>query len=124
MTTSSYQAKKILPLQKIIDGLQIIRLDATNLVAIQEIVKKFGIEIISDLAIVPLPTSHKYPNWTVTTILGIASTICELARREMFKSLIHFQPQKPTVLQNTYLWTRIIHTMSRRHTLVVNQLLT
>ena len=38
------------------------------------------IEVVFDLAVIPLPTSLSYPVWTVETNVGIATTFCELAR--------------------------------------------
>lgn len=56
----------------------------------QDIVSELKVEIVFDLATVPLPTSLRYPNWTVATIVGVASTVCEPVRRGMIESLIHF----------------------------------
>jgi UDP-glucose 4-epimerase len=70
--------------------IEVIRLDASNLAAMEAIVKEFDVDIVFDLATVPLPTSLKYPNWTISTIVGIASTLCELARSGLIESLIHF----------------------------------
>jgi UDP-glucose 4-epimerase len=70
--------------------IQIMRVDASNLGAMQTIVKEFDVEIVFDLATIPLVASLKYPNWSITTIVGIASTLCELARSGMIEALIHF----------------------------------
>jgi len=70
-------------------GLEIIRLDASNLAAMQDVVKRFKTDVVFDLATIPLPTSLEYPNWTITTIVGIASTFCEIARLGLIKSLVH-----------------------------------
>lgn len=69
--------------------LEIIRLDASNFVAMQDVVAKHKIEIVFDLAVIPLPTSLLYPNWTIATNIGIASTFCELARLEQIEYLLH-----------------------------------
>lgn len=70
-------------------SLEVIRMDASNLAAMQDIVRQRGIEVVFDLATVPLPTSLRYPNWTVVTNVGIAATFCELARMGMIESLVH-----------------------------------
>lgn len=69
--------------------LEIIRLDASNFVAMQDVVAKHETEIVFDLAVIPLPTSLLYPNWTIATNIGIASTFCELARLEQIEYLLH-----------------------------------
>lgn len=76
-------AKEMLP------DLQIIRLDASNLSAMQDVVSEFSTQVVFDLATIPLPTSLLYPNWTIETNVGIASTFCELARDGMIESLVH-----------------------------------
>ena len=70
-------------------GLEVIRLDASNLAAMQDVVNRFKIEVVFDLATIPLPTSLEYPNWTISTIVGIASTFCEIARLGLIESLVH-----------------------------------
>lgn len=69
--------------------LQIIRLDASNLSAMQDVVSDFKTQVVFDLATIPLPTSLLYPNWTIVTNVGIASTFCELARDGLIDSLVH-----------------------------------
>jgi UDP-glucose 4-epimerase len=77
------QAKKSFP------NLEIIRMDASNLPAMLDIVKRNRVEVIFDLATIPLPTSLNFPNSTVLTNVGIAATVCELARMELIESLVH-----------------------------------
>ena len=76
-------AKRLFP------ELEVIRLDASNLAAMQDLVKRFNTEIVFDLATIPLPVSLQYPNWTVRTIIEIASTMCELARLGLIETLVH-----------------------------------
>lgn len=70
-------------------SLEVVRMDASNLSAMHDIVNQRQIEVVFDLATIPLPTSLEYPNWTISTNVGIASTICELARIEMIESFVH-----------------------------------
>ena len=70
--------------------LEIIRLDAADLSAMQDIVLRHDVDTIFDLAVVPLPTSLTYPSWTVLTNIGIATTLCEIARRGHINRFIHF----------------------------------
>jgi UDP-glucose 4-epimerase len=69
--------------------LEVIRLDASDLAAMQDIVTSHAIDTVFDLAVVPLPTSLVYPSWTVATNIGIATTFCEIARRGLVERLMH-----------------------------------
>ena len=69
--------------------LQVLRLDASNLAAMQDVVVSNEIETVFDLAVVPLPTSLDYPHWTMLTNIGITATFCEIARRGLIERLIH-----------------------------------
>jgi UDP-glucose 4-epimerase len=69
--------------------LEVIRLDAADLAAMQDVVTSHDIDVVFDLAVIPLPTSLTYPAWTVQTNVGIATTFCEIARRGLIDRLIH-----------------------------------
>ena len=69
--------------------LEIFRLDASDLAAMRDLVEEKNIEIVFNLAVIPLPTSLKYPVWTVNVNIGIALTFCELARTQSIETLIH-----------------------------------
>jgi UDP-glucose 4-epimerase len=69
--------------------LKVHRLDASDLAAMHQLVQMEAIEVVFDLAVIPLPTSLRYPVWTVQTNVGIATTFCELARWGSIKTLIH-----------------------------------
>jgi len=69
--------------------LEIIRLDAADLAAMQDVVTEHNIDTVFDLAVVPLPTSLTYPSWTVQTNIGIATAFCEIARRGLIERYIH-----------------------------------
>lgn len=77
------QAKKASP------DLEVIRLDASNLSAMQDVVTAHSIETVFDLATIPLPTSLTYPHFTMQTNIGITSAFCEIARRDMIERLVH-----------------------------------
>ena len=68
---------------------EVLRLDASNLAAMQDVVTQFEIDTVFDLAVVPLPTSLLYPHWTMQTNIGITSTFCEIARRGLIGRLVH-----------------------------------
>lgn len=69
--------------------LEVLRLDASNLPAMQDVVTQFDIDTVFDLAVVPLPTSLLYPHWTMQTNIGITSSFCEIARRGLIGRLVH-----------------------------------
>ena len=69
--------------------LQVLRLDASNLAAMQDVVTANEIETVVDLAVVPLPTALDYPHWTMLTNIGITATFCEIARRGLIERLVH-----------------------------------
>ncbi len=69
--------------------LEIVRLDASNLSAMTDICRNRNIDYVFDLAVVPLPTSLDYPNWTIQTNIGIVNTFCELIRVGDIDALVH-----------------------------------
>lgn len=69
--------------------LEVIRLDASNLSAMQDVVAAHSVETVFDLATIPLPTSLTYPHFTMQTNIGITSAFCEIARRGMIERLVH-----------------------------------
>lgn len=77
------EAKHLMP------DLEVVRLDASNLSAMQDVVTRHGIETVFDLATVPLPTSLSYPHFTMQTNIGITSAFCEIARRGLIRRLVH-----------------------------------
>ncbi|MFN8380548.1 MAG: NAD-dependent epimerase/dehydratase family protein [Anaerolineales bacterium] len=69
--------------------LKLYRMDASNLAAMLQLVVSEKVDVVFDLAVVPLPTSLDFPTWTIETNIGIASTFCELARRGHIQTLVH-----------------------------------
>lgn len=69
--------------------LDVVRLDAADLAAMQDVVSSRGVEVVFDLAVIPLPTSLTFPAWTVTTNVGIVTTFCEITRRGLIDRLVH-----------------------------------
>jgi UDP-glucose 4-epimerase len=75
--------------KKVSGDLKVYRMDASDLAAMQEVIEEERVEVVFNLAVVPLPTSLKFPAWTVQTNVGIATTFSDLARRECFETLVH-----------------------------------
>lgn len=70
--------------------LKIHRLDASDYDAVGAIIAADQIEIVFNLAIVPLPASLINPRWTIDHNVALATVACELQRQGFFKTLIHF----------------------------------
>lgn len=77
------------PARKIFPKLKIYRMDAADLAAMYQVVNSEKIEVVFNLAVIPLPTSLEHPAWTVETNVGIATTFCELARWGCITTLVH-----------------------------------
>lgn len=81
--------ENLIEARKTFPGLKLYRMDASNLAAMLQLVISEKIEVVFDLAVIPLPTSLDFPTWTIETNIGIASTFCELARRGHIQTLVH-----------------------------------
>lgn len=64
--------------------------DASDLGAMRQIIERHNIEVVFDLAVVPLPASLTEPKWSVDQNVLVTTTLCELARLGLYKTLIHF----------------------------------
>ena len=64
--------------------------DATDYDAMKEIVNNESIDVVFNLAVIPLLSSHVNPvdNWNVN--VNIVLVLCELIRDNLFSTLIHF----------------------------------
>lgn len=71
-------------------NLKIYHQDASKLQAMKKIIKKEGIEVVFNLAVICLPASLKRPKWTYDINVEITSTLCELIRLDYYDTLIHF----------------------------------
>ena len=64
--------------------------DASDYDAVGAIVAGDQIDVLFNLAIVPLPASLINPRWTVDHNVALATVPCELQRQGFFETLIHF----------------------------------
>ncbi|MGZ8476120.1 MAG: NAD-dependent epimerase/dehydratase family protein, partial [Candidatus Limnocylindria bacterium] len=71
-------------------GLKIHVQDAADYDAMGAIITGDRIEVVFNLAIVPLPASLVNPRWTVDHNVALTSVLCELQRQGTFETLIHF----------------------------------
>lgn len=81
--------ENLIEARKSFPSLKLYRMDASNLAAMLQLVTAEKIDVVFDLAVIPLPTSLDFPTWTIETNVGIASTFCELARRGYIQTLVH-----------------------------------
>ena len=65
-----------------------IEQDASEYEAMKSIIRKNGIDVIFNLAVIPLPTSLERPKWTVDKNISITTTLCKLARERELKTKI------------------------------------
>ncbi len=71
-------------------GLRFYAEDVASFEAMARILAAEDIEVVFDLAVIPLPTSLERPRWTVETNVAAATTLSELLRTGRFRTLVHF----------------------------------
>lgn len=70
--------------------LKILRQDASDYEALKRIATSENIQVVFNLAVIPLPASLEKPRWTYEQNVNITLCLCELARERYFDTLIHF----------------------------------
>ncbi len=76
--------------QKRFPGLVLIKQDAADIECMASICGEYNVEVIFNLAVVPLPKCLEDPKFTIDENVAIVTTLCELARRGAYECLIHF----------------------------------
>lgn len=66
------------------------KVDAKDIYTMEHIFEKYIVDVVFNLAVVPLPASLVNPEWTFRENVGITITLCEMARASYFDTLIHF----------------------------------
>ena len=75
----------------LMSNMQIMHLDASDDCAVREAFSKFEpVDVVFDLAVIPLPTSLVRPQFCFDTNVHITSVLCELLREGRFQTLVHF----------------------------------
>jgi UDP-glucose 4-epimerase len=64
--------------------------DAGDISAMEAILKKHAVEVVYDMAVIPLPASLEDPLWCVMENTRLTTVVCELQRRGLFQSMVHF----------------------------------
>lgn len=70
--------------------LKVYNQDASDYTAMAKMMSNKHIDVVFNLAVIPLPTSLIKPMWTFEQNINITLSICELARNNYFNTLIHF----------------------------------
>jgi len=76
--------------REIYPHLSIYHQDIADYDAMQAIMEKERVDVVFNLAVIPLPASLEKPAWTFRHNNDMVTTICELARNDVFQTLIHF----------------------------------
>ncbi len=71
-------------------GLKIICQDASDYEAMKKLTKDEEIQVVFNLAVVPLPACFDRPRWAYEENMAIVLTLLELIRNHDFETLIHF----------------------------------
>ena len=72
-------------------NLRVLRLDVADEHATRQAFDALPpVDVVFDLAVIPLPTSLEQPKWCFDTNVGITSVLCELLREGRFATLVHF----------------------------------
>jgi len=71
-------------------NLIVYRNDATDYVILENIIKNNNIEVVFNLAVIPLLSSLTEPLWGFYINIKITANLCELIRKGSYDTLIHF----------------------------------
>lgn len=71
-------------------SLKVYHQDAAKMRLMKRILIDEGIEVVFNLAVTCLPASLVKPKWVHDVNVTITSTFCELLRRDLYDTLIHF----------------------------------
>ena len=71
-------------------ALKFHKADASKYDVVRAIMTDEAVDVVFNLAVIPLPTSLVRPRFTVDVNVGIATVACELLREGLYRTLIHF----------------------------------
>jgi len=74
---------------QVFPALKLYRQDASDYEAMKRTIAAESVEVVFNLAVVPLPTSLERPRWTVDVNVAITTVVCELLREGYYRTLIH-----------------------------------
>lgn len=74
-----------------VPDLRVLRIDVSDDQAVREVLSgREPVDVVFDLAVIPLPTSLERPRFCFDTNVRITSVLCELLREGHFETLVHF----------------------------------
>jgi UDP-glucose 4-epimerase len=76
--------------RELFPALKLYRQDAADFDSMAAIFASEAVDVVFNLAIVPLPASLVNPRWTVEHNVALATVPCELLRLGYYKTLVHF----------------------------------
>lgn len=76
--------------RQIFPNLKFYNQDASDQAAMQEIIRNEGVDVVYNLAVIPLPYSLEHPRPTLDINIAITSSLVELLRLKEYQTLIHF----------------------------------
>ncbi len=71
-------------------GLEIKKLDVSHETDVKNFFKKNNVDIVFNLAVIPLLVSLENPKWCMEQNISITTNICEAMRENFFEKLVHF----------------------------------
>lgn len=82
--------------------LKVLHVDASDDRVVRETFQKLeAVDVVFDLAVIPLPTSLERPQFCFETNVRITSVLCELLRQGHFGTLVHFSSSEAYGSANT-----------------------
>ncbi len=71
-------------------SLKIVKMDCSDQKKMERLVKNEDVDVVFNLAVIPLPISLIEPCWVYRHNVDMALSACELARKGFYKTLVHF----------------------------------
>jgi len=71
-------------------ALKIVKMDCSDQKRMEKLMKKEDVEVVFNLAVIPLPVSLIEPCWVYRHNVDITLCACELVRKGLYKTLVHF----------------------------------
>ena len=72
------------------DGVTVIQGDASDYQILKDVIQTYQIDVVFNLAVIPLPASLSNPLENVKVNIDIISNLCEMQRLGFFETLVHF----------------------------------
>ncbi len=72
------------------DGVTVVEGDASDYQILKDVIQTYQIDVVFNLAVIPLPASLSNPLKNVKVNIDIVSNLCEMQRLGFFETLIHF----------------------------------